>query len=495
MQRNRIWTFGVVVGVGASGLLVAASQTSARPQAPQLVCATYPDDPLCAGQTAACTTCHTGPPELNPYGLSVAANLDFDEPYEHALPAALRAIEDEDPDLDGLINRLELAYGGAPGDPLSAPTLPSEAALESVYDPEFALRRLSVAFCGRSPSYADVQALRVDPDPRATVHEALDACLASDYWRHEQVPRFADDRIRPIASLGTCEAMMATFEYDYHLFAWALTDGHDARALLTADFHVESNDPEDGDYPERAIVDESGGPPGPPLSRAGIACTDVRGISPPTTGGQPLTREHRAGMVTTQWFMTLNTQASYLPRTTAAAAYRNWLGEDLSLYEGIHPVEHEQLDIDAKGVAEEPCVQCHTTLDPLAYAFAYYWGVALTAGNGTYDRDRPTTMGSEAAREAWAADPPRPAIFATPLGIEGDYPSGSSLVELAGIAANSDEFARTLAEVVYQHATGGPPEPKDLAEFQAVWRALPDHGYSVDAMIHDLVDTDAFGAP
>ena len=55
-------------------------------------------------------------------------------------------------------------------------------------------------------------------------------------------------------------------------------------------------------------------------------------------GGQPLDVEHRAGMITTQWFLVINTMLSDLPRTTAAQAYRSYLGEDIARQEGIWPV-------------------------------------------------------------------------------------------------------------------------------------------------------------
>jgi hypothetical protein len=86
-------------------------------------------------------------------------------------------------------------------------------------------------------------------------------------------------------------------------------------------------------------------------------------------GGQLLEKDKRVDMLTTQWFLARNTMFSELPRTSAAAAYRSDLGADISMTQGLKPVANEPDDVDNKGVKEARCASCHSTLDPLAYAF------------------------------------------------------------------------------------------------------------------------------
>jgi hypothetical protein len=62
-------------------------------------------------------------------------------------------------------------------------------------------------------------------------------------------------------------------------------------------------------------------------------------------------------------------------------------------------------------------------------------------------------------------------------------------------AANSDLFARNLANMFWVQSLGHGPTPDDEAEFQDLWRALPVDGYSANRMLHRLIDTHAFGVP
>jgi len=487
-------------------LLIARPASAFPTQGPSAFCATYPDAPACTGGTTSCLMCHSAPPVLNPYGEQVRALLEPGE-REEGLAAALDAVEGLDADGDGWTNLEELLMGTLPGDPLSAyePATASEEAITSEaysfgeYDPAFALRRLRVAFCGVGPSFEEVQLVRESTDPMGFLHGVLEGCLESEYWRREAVPRLADPRIRPLVALGTCENMMADFEFDYRLFTYAMTGGRDARDILVANYHVGRD--ASGDL---VVIDESENPLVPPESRAQIACNDPFGNSPPLTGNQPLAPERRAGMLTTQWFLVIQTQASYLPRTTAAAAYRGWLGYDISRFEGLFPVAGEPLDIDEIGIDESPCYQCHSTLDPLAYSFAYYNGIGFDGipgvGKptiGTYDRERPTTFftGPEVARDAWSQSPPTPYALGQAMPAEATLGDSSSLVQMAHTLASSDAFANNVADMVWTIAVGQSPGPGEHEEFASVVSTLRDSEYSVDALAHAIIDTHAFGAP
>lgn len=481
--------------------LVGAPLTTAvwaKPPAPGLFCQKYPTAPSCSGQTASCLTCHVAPPELNAFGQDVRGHLGGE--FESSLIPALAAVEGNDSDGDGSRNLDEILQGTWPGDPSSTPSsAPVSEGRNPFYrvgewDPVFALRRVSSAFCGRSPSYVDVQALQRAADPRAVVHQKLSECLKSSFWREEQLPRLADRRIRPLGSAGTCLNMYGNFEWDYALFTYVLTDGRDARQLLTAQYHVRR-------LPDGRLepVNESLGPITAPTTRVGLTCKDRYGYTPPKVGGQPLEKTKRAGMITTQWFLWRNTMGALMPRGTAALAYDAWLGYSISLHEGLYPIVFEPRDIDLKNVARQPCSNCHSTLDPLAYAFSYYWGgvgAASAEYTGVYSRNRyqllpdvPTSV-----KDSWAANPPRPYLFSLPLPLEAET-SSSALVELARRAADSDAFAKNLASIFFVHAVGHEPLPEEQAQLEQLWKGLRTANYSVDAMLHSLVDTNAFGAP
>lgn len=485
-------------------LLLAPGSAAAFPtDGPASFCATYPSVPACRGGTVSCLTCHTAPPVLNPFGAQVRSAL---EPGRRAdgFAAALAAVEGFDADNDGAPNLEELLLGTSPADPLSTPrsTGPEGPAYGPIgqYDAEFAFRRIKIAFCGVGPSYEDVQALRRSTDQRGVLHDTLTACLESGYWRREAIPRIADARIRPLVALGTCQNMLADFEHDYRLFTYAMTGGHDARDLVVGDYHVARD--ASGDL---VRIDESAEPLMPPESRGGIPCRDPFGNSPPLGGGQPLAAHERAGMMTTQWFLLIQTQATYLPRTTAAAAYRAWLGFDIANYEGLFPVPGEPRDIDEIGIDQTPCYQCHSTLDPLAYSFAYYNGISTGRGppgaaqgpaTGAYDPERPTTffLGPVVAKEAWADAPPMAYALGKPMPAEASLQDSTSLVRMARGFASSSAFSSHVAGLVWAIAIGHPVGPGQHAEFAEVERAFRGSNYSVDELAHAIIDTHAFGA-
>lgn len=549
--RVALTVFTSALGLGGTA--------EARPTAPALICREYTDAPECAGKVADCTLCHDqiNPPSWNAFGTAIGAALEEGVPFEQALPGALKAIEDDDADNDGVSNLDELLEGTLPGSATSVrkpatdidggmTATPDNGARASgggsnpdfqvgKYDPSFAFKRITTLYCGRSPSFEQREAFReASADPvavRKQLHETLDACLRSDYWQKTTLPRLADRKIRPQGSLGPdskvslgggVKLSIADYYYDYRLWRWALTDGRDMRHLLTADYYVLEGS--DGKLTTTYDVIKSTGYIG---------------------GGQPVPRERRAGMITTQWFLVINTMFSALPRTTAAQAYRAYLGTDISAGEGLIPVPNEPVDIDKKGVADARCAGCHSTLDPLAYAFMKYEGIGFGGGaipNIPNLPRAPTSTGTSAAASPTAGPPaPGGGIYpaagampgiggirpgATP-GAGGIYPSSvafggynekrgpnripgwddvkqqawllgkpvNSLVEWAKVASESDQFKRTMTETFYFHAFGREPEQADLPEFNALWRSLPEDGYSANRLLHRLIDTQTFGAP
>ena len=72
---------------------------------------------------------------------------------------------------------------------------------------------------------------------------------------------------------------------------------------------------------------------------------------------------------------------------------------DIARQEGLLPVPDEPVDYDQKGVQEAECAQCHSTLDPLSYPFAYYNGIGGGPA-GAFNANRPVNRGLWAEGEA-----------------------------------------------------------------------------------------------
>lgn len=463
----------------ATATVAFASTARARPTVPQAFCGVYPEHPECTGTTITCELCHssTDPVGWNEYGMSLLAALGG-TPVEQGLADALHAIEDDDADGDGVVNLEELLLGTNPGRADSLwlpPPQPAEGNDHyrlGEYDVAFAYHRAMVLYCGHSPDYDALSTIRAlsDDDARAQLHEDLAACLDASWWRTTGLRELADPKVKPIQSVGAdtevviagFRVVLADYHWDYRLWRYLMSDDRDTRALLTAQYHV-VEDPQTG------------------------ALTPVEGVIPtpdPTAidGGQPLVPERRAGMLTTQWFLMSNTMFSELPRTTAAQAYRAYLGMDISKHEGISPVAGEPSDIDDKGVDAPACAQCHSTLDPLAYAFAYYNGIVLEGmKTGIYVEERPSTL-----IPAWADAPRTSVLLGQPV---------SDVVQWGATAAGSPAFRRSMALMLFEHALGRGPMPDEHDDLDELARSMPDDGHSANRLIHRLVDTAAFGTP
>lgn len=456
----------VFAGSLAHGLARPAP-ASALPSGPSGFCESYPDALTCQGTVPTCGFCHvtTYPATWNAFGIDILTRLP--NGFEESLPDALAEVATLDSDGDGVDNLSEWLEGTAPGDETSVLRVPmADGAPNPAYnvggwDGPFAYRRASLSWCGVAPGYDEMERVRgLDaPAQRAEVVALAQACVATPWWRDVGLPELAHYIVRPIEAVGWDSVVgiqLGDYEWDYALFAYAMTGGRDARDLVLADYHV-----------RRA---ESG-----ELERVEGAVPGRR-----NEGGQPAPPEQRAGMITTQWFLAINTMFSPLPRTTAAQAYRAFLGYDISLLEGIDPIAGEPLDVDDKGVQQAECAGCHATLDPLAYVFADWEGISLGnfSNNGRFDAER--------ARDVipgW--DDPQAYLFGEPV---------DSVRDWAEAAAASDAFARNLAVLVFRDALQRMPESLDAEEFLALWQSLPSDGYSIDALIARLVQSDAFGA-
>lgn len=458
--------FQVVMALsGAFLALLAAAPAYAKPEAPTIFCATYPDSPTCKGRLAECSLCHasTQPVTWNSFGTQLLG-LAVAQDFKANLPKALHDAESVDSDGDGVMNGDEIAAGTSPAQAGDTICVAPEAAVSGIapegFDYQLARRRVSILYCGHSPSFDEMQAFNAgNPDEttlHTRLHEALDTCLAGDVFRDQTLHRIADSLIRPVAAVGyqsTSGIKLADYDFDYRLFAYAMTGDRDTRELLTAQYHV--------------TADANG-----VLQRVdGIVAANGG------NGPQPLVPERRAGMITTQWFFVINTMFSALPRTTAAQAYRAYLGQDMALQQGVFPVAGEPVDADDKNIKEAACAQCHSTLDPLAYAFTYYNGIAGTNKSGIYDPQRPAKL-----IPGWSDN--QTYLFGEPV---------ADVVEWAKVASDTDYFRRNIAKLLFEHANGRLPSPRDEQGFIAAWKSMPDDGYSARRLIHRLVDLPSFG--
>lgn len=476
---------------------LVALPVAAKPPGPGVVCDMYPDAPACETSAPDCTFCHSTPPALNPYGEELSSVLLpgearplSDEEYAEGLAVALAAVEAGDADNDGYSNLEELVSGSFPGDLNSLPSgldcgaVPSDWAPTyqvCEYDYTYAYKKVQLDVCGQSPSRADVLAFEAADDPEQALHDALDACLQTNFWRGRDgiVWNLANRKIRPLASVKAGEdpggVPLADYLDDYNLFVYTQIDDHDARDVLTAQYFVRRTDGESTRYEryEATYLEEF----------AARGPDDAQFTDPQT----------RSGMLTTRWSLFMFTMFTAIPRTAAAQAYRSYLGYEISRMEGLYPVENEPMDWDSKGVQQEVCAGCHSTLDPLSYPFSRYEGIgggdrALLEGYipGRYNLGRLSAFTKSDGADV-VNTPEAGVIFGQPV---------ADLVEWGEVAANSDAFARATVLDYWKLLMGDVPRPDETAEFDALWRAfMGEHGYGVDRMLHHLITTEAYGVP
>ncbi|WNG35508.1 hypothetical protein F0U61_18885 [Archangium violaceum] len=462
--------------------LCLSGEALAKPPAGSVFCTTYPSASVCTGQQPSCTYCHVAPPQRNSFGAGLESHLApgaprplSDNDFAYALPTALRAVEAADADGDGVPNLVEIQRGTLPADANSFPVDTGGCAAGTNpqydvcrYDTRFAYRRVLLDFCGQSPTYAQLKefaALNAD-EQRARLDAELDRCTQSDFWRGKdgQLWKLAHPKIRPVGSLksGQDEGAIPLADYydDYALYAYSQIDDHDARDVMTAKYFVRWSS-----NPTRYSI-----------------------TTQPNTFLYVQDEKYRAGNITSSWSLIYFVMFTALPRNAASQAYRAYLGYDIAKQEGLYSIPNEPRDYDAKGVTEPACAACHATLDPLSYPFRNYQGLSLTdqLSSANYIPNRLETYFSDVA----------PTITQTP---EAGYIFGqpvNNLVEWAQVGANSDAFAIATVTDYWKLLIGHAPTPEEHAEFVATWQRFKGtHQYRVQRMLHDLIRTEAYGAP
>ncbi len=472
-------------------------------------CAKYPTAPTCVGAQPACTYCHTSPPDKNDYGKALEAKMPpastprplTDADFATALNGALIATDASDSDGDGVTNAVEIQKGTLPGDKRSFPndipcaggTNPSYSVCK--YDYKYVYRKLLLDFCGVSPTYdvLDTFVKSADAQKVAILDVTLDACLASEFWRGKngQLWQIAHRKIRPVGTLKAGEdqapfAPLADYYADYHLYAWSSTDDHDARDVLTADFTV-------GRSAMPTKYFQVTGCPNLTDAECGVGntCIKTGGFAKACNPSQFVQAQYRSGNLSSSWTLAYNVMFTALPRNAASQAYRAYLNLDIAKQEGLYPIANEPKDYDGKGVKQALCQQCHATLDPLSYPFRNYNGLT----------DDPAVNGPQQLQyypqrieKLFSAEAPN--ITQIP---ESGFIMGkpvSTLREWGTVAANSDEFAVATVNDYWKLLMGQPPLPEQNAEFVNLWKRLKStHNYRVTKMLHELIRTEAYGAP
>ena len=331
-----------VVGLSMLAASTVGQTSEAQPPAPTAFCGVYPEAPACEGGQSDCSTCHTTPPSLNLYGVDLAAALApgqerplHEDIFLEGLEPALRAVEGLDSDGDGFINIEEIEGGSSPSDGSSTPT-PTACVDRNAgdgydvcgYDYGYAFKKVMIDFCGRSPNRLERETFAGSANKAGALHDQLDACLDTEYWRgfDGKVWNLANRKVGPQQAVKSGrdagEIPLADYDDDYAFFVWTQLDGRDARLVLTGTTFVEATRTVDGTvYTEWDRTPREDG--------------DLRGGD----RYQAVAPERRAGMLTHRWFLMSNTMFTGIPRTTAAQAYRAYLGYDISKLEGLHPVQ------------------------------------------------------------------------------------------------------------------------------------------------------------
>lgn len=486
-------------------VLLSSPIAFAKPWASELFCKAFPESPSCSGANISCSFCHQGqPPELNSFGHCYQNSLrDKGEPLpsdKDNLRRQIEAIGSQDCDDDGFTNLREIELGSLPGSLQSAPP-PSicekkgRGSKSCTPDPDYVYKKIWLDVCGEPPSYDDFlkfKKLKSGAKEEA-IADQLDSCMESHHWRGKDgvVWEIGHYKIRPVGSVkaGEDAGVLPIVDYyaDFNLFVYSQIDGHDAREMLLADYTV-----------TRSV--------------SGDDRTVYTKVAPQRLlDGQVMQPERRVGLLTTFWNLSFYLNYTGIARVLVAQAFNAFLGLSLAEMQGLNPPDPEESgfkDYDSKGVTRPECAQCHQTIDPLSYPFRNYNGLTGTTrvlqGQSATPLQNLANLGDEKSLIPLSYALPRmeflndqyPGIKEMP---EAGYIMGQrveNLREWAEVLVNSDQFAANTVKDYWRVMIGHNPQGNENIEFEALWKKFrTEHGYSVKALLHDLIKTEAYSVP
>ncbi len=71
-----------------------------------------------------------------------------------------------------------------------------------------------------------------------------------------------------------------------------------------------------------------------------------------------------------------------------------------------------------------------------------------------------------------------------------------NLREWAEVLVNSDQFAANSVKDYWKVMIGHDPQGYENVEYEALWKKFrTEHSYSVKALLHDLIKTEAYSVP
>ncbi|WP_141734657.1 hypothetical protein [Oligoflexus tunisiensis] len=490
-------------------LMLISTNALGRPQAADLFCQAFPNSPSCTGSVISCTFCHKGqPPALNSFGGCFKAGVsqtvqEFPTTVED-LQTAIAAVGQEDCDLDGFANLLEIEAGHLPGDEHNRPTTngcqnTSTQLVNNQWsvcqrDPGYVYKKIWLDVCGENPDYDDYKsflALSREQQDKA-LDEQLDDCMESRHWRGKDgvVWQIGHYKIRPVGSVKSGEdaGVVPIVDYysDFHLFVYSQIDGHDARDQLLANYTVTRTE-------------------------TGSTVTYTKVTPQRLIDGQVMQPDKRVGLLTSFWNLSFYLNYTGIARVLVAQAFNAYLGVSLVNMQGLttpDPALSQFKDYDSKGVTRPECAQCHAAIDPLTYPFRNYNGLtgttAVLQGQNATALQNIENLGDERNLTPLSYALPRmeyldqqfPGIKAMP---EAGYIFGKrveNLREWAQVMVESDLFAANTVRDYWRVLVGHEPRTEENAEFEKLWRDFKTvHNYNVKAMLHDLIKTEAYSVP
>ncbi len=133
------------------------------------------------------------------------------------------------------------------------------------------------------------------------------------------------------------------------------------------------------------------------------------------------------------------------------------------------------------------CANCHSKIDPPGFALESFDVVGgwrdfyRTSGNG-----KPVTIDGRRM----------PYLLGKPVDPSDVLPDGRKFQNIDEfkqlLLKDKDQLARALTVKLLTYATGGPPEPGNNADIEAIVAAVRDKNYGFRALVHEIVRSKAF---